>query len=163
MKVYLEVMDGAVIPDYAHLTDAGMDVYANAEVHIGPGETKLVPLGLKLAIPDGYEIQVRPRSGLSLNTPLRIANAPGTVDAGYRGEACVIVTNLSCEAIQYSEEYTIAEKGNKKGPYVIKPGDKIAQIVLNKIERIEFEIVGSVSEIGEDRGGGFGSTGTSHR
>lgn len=159
MKVYLETLPGAITPQYAHPTDAGMDVFANAEVVIEPGETRLVSIGLKMAIPEGYEIQVRPRSGLSLNTPLRVANTPGTIDAGYRDEICVIVSNLSNETIEYSEEYTIAEKGNKKGPYRIRKGDKIAQIVLKKVEKIEFKIVPSVSDIGEDRGGGFGSTG----
>ena len=159
MKVYLETLPGAIIPDYAHVTDAGMDVYANAGVVINPGETKLVPVGLKMAIPEGYEIQVRPRSGLSLNTPLRVANTPGTIDAGYRDEICVIVSNTTYENAGYKEAYGISEKGNKKGVYIIKHGDKIAQIVLKKVEKIEFEIVDSVKDIGEDRGGGFGSTG----
>ena len=101
-----------------------------------------VPPGLKVAIPDGYEIQVRPRSGLSLKTPLRLANAPGTIDAGYRDEICVITQNTSPNT-----------------PYRIEKGDRIAQFVLQKVPKILFREQTDVQRIGTDRGGGFGSTG----
>lgn len=169
LKVFIEC-DGGEIPAYAHETDAGLDICAIEDVILAPGETKLIKTGIKLAIPEGYECQVRPRSGLSLNTPLRIANAPGTIDAGYRGEVCVIMHNTSLpfeiwnnnlrvlDDIQ-SNHFLTSQKGNKQGWYEIKKGDKIAQLIFAKYERVEFEKVSDVKEIGEDRGGGFGSTG----
>src|SRR5690242_5171457 len=96
VKVFIEICrDGAVLPFYANPGDAGMDVCAAEETLIGPGETIIIPTGLKLAIPDGYEIQVRPRSGISFKTPLRISNSPGTIDSGYRDELGIIMTNTS--------------------------------------------------------------------
>ena len=149
--------DSAIIPTYANSGDAGMDVYAAEEVVIKPGETILVPIGIKFAIPVGYEIEVRPRSGLSLNTPLRIPNSPGTIDSGYRGEFFIPVNNSST----YGEEdiYNITEKGNKKGTYVIHQGERVAQILLKEVPVINFVQVDDVSETGGNRGGGFGSTG----
>ena len=81
----------AKLPDYAHPGDAGMDLRAAEDMTIAPGQTVAVPTGIKLAIPAGFEIQVRPRSGLSLHTPLRIPNSPGTIDAGFRDEVRVIL------------------------------------------------------------------------
>lgn len=159
---------GACLPFYAKPGDAGMDLAAAEEVLLAPGETKLVPTGLKVAIPEGFEIQVRPRSGLSLNTPLRIPNSPGTIDAGYRDEICVILSNTSCQYRNVSSDfscddtiptYSISEKGSKPGNYKIMPGDRIAQIVLQRAPRIQWKEQESVAEIGCDRGGGFGSTG----
>jgi len=157
--------DCACLPFYAKAGDAGMDIIAAEDVLLKPGETRLVPTGLKVAIPDGYEIQVRPRSGLSLNTPLRISNAPGTIDAGFRDEICIIVSNSCCGCMTAGDEqdmpiYPITSKGNMPGIYQIKTGDRIAQIVLNRTPQIVWDEVGSVDEIGENRGGGFGSTGT---
>ena len=86
--------EDAKMPAYAHLTDAGMDVFATEEITINPGETKLIPLGIKVALPIGYELQVRPKSGRSLKSKLRVANTPGTIDAGYRDEIGVIVDNI---------------------------------------------------------------------
>ena len=83
--------EDAVIPTYANDGDAGMDLYAAEEVIIEPGRAALVPVGIKLAIPYGYEVQIRPRSGISLKTPLRVPNAPGTIDSGYRDEVNVII------------------------------------------------------------------------
>lgn len=114
-----------------------------------------------MAIPEDYELQVRPRSGLSLNTPLRIANSPGTIDSGYRDEIGIIISNTSnnCDDLQ---TYTIGEKGNKNGIYIIQKGDRIAQIVLSRYEKIKFEQVdkGVIKTLGINRGGGFGHTGT---
>ncbi|MFR1518075.1 MAG: dUTP diphosphatase [Clostridia bacterium] len=133
---------GVQLPAYAKEGDAGMDVRAAETVEIRAGETVLVPTGLKMAIPDGYEIQVRPRSGLSLKTPLRLANAPGTIDAGYRDEICIITQNTSPDT-----------------SYKIEKGDRIAQFVLQKVPKILFKETKDVKQIGSDRGGGFGSTG----
>ena len=134
-----------------------MDIYAVEETVIDPFETVLIKTGLKFAIPEGYEIQVRPRSGIPLNTPLRIPNSPGTIDSGYRDELCIIVQNTSKQATE--DIHTIKDKSNKDGRYKILKGDKICQIVLARVPRIDFEIVSSVKEIGCDRNGGFGSTG----
>jgi len=160
-KVYVETCsDDIVLPEYSNIGDAGMDVKAAKDVIIFPGETKIVPTGLKMAIPEGYEIQVRPRSGLSLKTPLRIANAPGTIDSGYRDEIGIIVSNISNEFNDF-KEHTIDEKSNS-GIYHIKKGDRIAQIVLCRYVVMELEKVenGVVRTIGTNRGGGFGHTGT---
>lgn len=152
--------EGVRLPEYARPGDAGMDVCAAEELLIKPGETVVVPTGLKLAIPEGYEIQVRPRSGVSIKTPLRLSNSPGTIDSGYRDEVGVIMTNTS-EPCPTGEEkvYGLDERGNKKGVYRIKRGDRIAQLILQKVPAIKFRLVDSVSEIGKNRGGGFGSTG----
>jgi dUTP pyrophosphatase len=160
VEVFVEICrEGAILPKYANPGDAGMDVYAAEEVIVKPGETAVVPTGLKLAIPEGYEIQVRPRSGLSLKTPLRIPNSPGTIDSGYRDELGIIINNSS-DCLQNEDILlTPDEKGNKKGTYIIRKGDRIAQIVLQVVPRMELKTVASVKGIGTDRGGGFGSTG----
>lgn len=176
-KIIIPIMtcrENASLPFYARPGDAGMDITAAQDVLIRPGETKAVPTGLKVAIPEGYEIQIRPRSGLSLHTPLRIPNAPGTIDSGYRDEICVIMSNNSrpvpgpvlendsktgSEPGGESPVYSLSEKGNKNGSYFIKTGDRIAQAVLQKVPQIEWQVMDSVTEIGNNRGGGFGSTG----
>ena len=147
----------AKIPTYAHKGDAGMDVYSTIDVTIAPGETKLIPLGFKVAIPEGYELQVRPRSGFSLRTHLRVANAPGTIDSGYRDEVCIILHNCAP---------TIQDFGDGRaetclyGPsYTISKGDRIAQLVLQAVPTALFIKTSDISKIGEDRNGGFGSTG----
>lgn len=150
----------AKMPAYAHLTDAGMDVYALEDITIGPGETKLIPLGIKVALPLGYELQVRPKSGRCLNTKLRIANTPGTIDAGYRNEIGVIVDNID----QFIRDGEIDEEGRLTNilfgsSYTIGKGEKFAQLVLSEVPKAVFYEVENVAGIGEDRGGGFGSTG----
>ncbi len=171
VDVYVEICrEGIQLPTYANDGDAGMDIRAAEDIIIYPSETKLVPTGLKTAIPEGYEIQVRPRSGLSLKTPLRIANSPGTIDSGYRDEIGIIVTNTSDTRNLYEiyhnitdwPIYSINEKGNKAGIYKINKGDRIAQIVLceiKKMKTIQCEH-GQILELGKNRGGGFGHTGT---
>jgi len=144
------------LPEYANLGDAGMDVRAAVDIDINPGETVVIPTGLRLAIPVGYEIQVRPRSGISLKTPLRLVNSPGTIDSGYRDEVCVIMHNSSKSG---EEVYSVSEKGNKHGIYRIKKGDRIAQFVLNEVPVIKWKEVLDVSGEGFNRGGGFGSSG----
>lgn len=143
VEVYLEVCHPeAKVPCYARPQDAGMDLYAVEDTLIKPGQTVIVRTGLKLAIPPGYEIQIRPRSGMSLKTPLRVANSPGTIDAGYRDEVGIIMHNTSQE-----EEY------------LIKKGDRVAQLVLQRVPGIQWVSVANVLEIGENRSGGFGSSG----
>ena len=130
------------LPQYMSDHAAGMDLCAAvaAAMTIPPGEWQLVPTGLALALPDGYEAQVRPRSGLALKQGVSILNTPGTVDADYRGEVGVILMNHS------------------KQDLVIKRGDRIAQMIINKIERINFEEVAELPS--SERGaGGFGHSG----
>lgn len=152
--------EGVTLPEYRNLWDAGMDVCAAVEATLGPGDTIVIPTGLKFAIPEGYEIQVRPRSGISSRTPIRISNSPGTIDCGYRDELGIIVTNTS-EICNFSYDDTILldSHGNRKGNYLIRKGDRIAQLVLKEVPHMVFEIVPSVADIGTDRKGGFGSTG----
>jgi dUTP pyrophosphatase len=143
VQIFIELCHPAAkIPGYARQGDAGMDLYAVEDLLIKQGETVLVRTGLKVAIPRGYEIQIRPRSGLSLKTPLRVANSPGTIDAGYRDEVCIIISNISLE-----------------DDYQIKKGERIAQMVLQKVPEIQWVSVDNIQGIGEDRGGGFGSSG----
>lgn len=160
IEVFVEIIrEGAALPAYANPWDAGMDVCAACDTLIPPGATVIVPTGLKLAIPEGYEIQVRPRSGISFNTPLRISNSPGTIDAGYRDELGIIMTNTSTEDQPDGQPLPVSAKGNRQGAYLIKKGDRIAQLVLAQVPRMRLRVVDSVKEIGQDRGGGFGSTG----
>jgi dUTP pyrophosphatase len=163
VNVYIEICrDDVQIPEYAKIGDAGMDVRAAEDILIEAGETKIIPTGIKVAIPIGYEIQVRPRSGLSVNTPLRVANAPGTVDAGFRNEIGVIITNTSTKPIEFQPVtyiHTLDVKGNLQGAYHIKKGDRIAQLILNEVPTIKWIQVDSVKDIGIDRNGGFGSSG----
>ena len=128
------------MPGYAHEGDAGMDVYSAIECVIKPGERKLVPTGIKMAIPRGYEVQVRPKSGLALKHGLSIVNTPGTIDAGYRGEVGVILINHS------NDEYKV-EKNMK-----------VAQLVVNKIEEANVVEVKDLDDTSRGEGG-FGSTG----
>jgi len=165
MKISIEkCRPDAVIPTYAHDGDAGMDLYAAEDVTVEPGESVIVPTGLKMAIPYGYEVQIRPRSGISYKTPLRVPNSPGTIDCGYRDEVGVIIYNCS-EKVIYpeggyaSEPLTLDSKGCKHGTYIIRKGDRIAQMVVAKVEYADIETVEDVSTIGKNRGGGFGSTG----
>lgn len=154
----------AVIPSYARLGDAGLDLYALDDYTIMPGETKLIPTGLKVAIPQGYELQVRPKSGRALKTKLRVANTPGTIDSGYRDEIGVIIENI--EAPIKDITYDFAEDGHPiitsilhGEPFYINKGEKFAQLVLSTVPTARFFVVDSVAEIGQNRGGGFGSTG----
>lgn len=133
------------LPRYMSDHAAGMDLYAavNSETVIPPGEWRLIPTGISIALPEGYEAQVRPRSGLALKQGVSILNTPGTVDADYRGEVGVILMNHS------------------KDNLVVKRGDRIAQMIINKIEKVEIEEVSELPE--SNRGsGGFGSTGVNY-
>jgi len=131
----------AILPKYAHgpEEDAGLDLHSVEHVTLEPGVPRLVPTGLTVEIPPGYEAQVRPRSGLALKHAITIPNAPGTIDPGYRGEIRVILLNLGRE------------------PYIIAPGDRIAQMIVARYEPVEW----LESELAESRrgAGGFGSSG----
>lgn len=156
--------EDAKMPSYANDTDAGMDVYALEDITINPGETVLVKTGLKVAIPVGYELQVRPKSGRALKTKLRVANTPGTIDSGYRDEIGVIIENIEhpIQDIEYEfdEHGTPIIKSILHGKsYTINKGDKFAQLVLNEVPHVAFYEVNNINEIEGDRGGGFGSTG----
>jgi len=165
----------AKIPQYAHIDDSGLDIYALDDYTIAPGETKLIPTGIKVALPPGYELQVRPKSGRALKTKLRIANTPGTIDAGYRDEIGVIVENIDppiraihpkerilnyTDKIQAVEQIPITAGDIEFGQsYTIGKGEKFAQLVLSEVPKAAFFRVETVQEIGENREGGFGSTG----
>lgn len=165
VKIPIEKCDErAKAPTYANTTDSGMDVYALEDITIAPGETKLIPIGIKVALPRGYELQVRPKSGRSLKSKLRIANTPGTIDAGYRDEIGIIVENIEPVISDISYEYD--DEGNLKitsidfgSSHTIGAGEKFAQLVLAEVPKVSWLQVDSVTGIGEDRGGGFGSTG----
>ena len=140
--IRIKAEKGAVIPHYATEGAAGADIsaYLSAPVTLRPGEYKAIPTGLFMEIPEGYEVQVRPRSGLALKHGITVLNAPGTIDSDYRGEVKVILINHSSEA------------------FTIQNGDRIAQIVVARVHRFPFVEVDDLSatERGE---GGFGSTG----
>ncbi len=142
MKVKIQKLrEDAFLPEYAHGSDedAGMDLRAVEDVVLQPGVAFAVPTGLAIELPSGYEAQVRPRSGLALKYAITLPNAPGTIDPSYRGEIKVILLNLGRE------------------PYHVSAGDKIAQMVIARYERIEWE-EGLLN--GSSRGsGGFGSSG----
>lgn len=143
MKVRIINRSSFPLPEYATVNSAGMDVRANISeaVALGPLERAMIPTGLYMAIPSGYECQVRPRSGLAAKHGLSVLNAPGTIDADYRGEVKVILVNLSNET------------------FVIEPGERIAQIVVARHESVEWESVEVLDETSRGEGG-FGSTGT---
>lgn len=132
----------AQMPQYMSKGAAGCDVTAclDTDVTIDPGRRMAVPTGLAFAIPEGFEIQVRPRSGLSFKRGLTVVNAPGTIDSDYRGEVMVLMINLGDE------------------PVTIAPGDRIAQLVLQRVEMIGWEETPSLSST-DRAAGGFGSTG----
>lgn len=143
MKIKIINKSGHKLPHYETLASAGMDLRADLEapITLKPLERAIVPTGLFMEFPVGYEAQVRPRSGLAAKKGITVLNAPGTIDADYRGNVGVILVNLS------NEDFTIEN------------GERIAQMVIAKHERAEWEEVETLSET--DRGeGGFGSTGT---
>lgn len=142
VKVKVVKEQGVELPKYETLGSAGLDVRANITepITLKSLERKLIPTGLKVSIPQGYEIQVRPRSGMALKHGITMLNTPGTIDSDYRGDIGLIVANLS------DKEYTI------------QPNERLGQLVLNKVEQIEWEVVKTLDET--ERGtGGFGSTG----
>jgi len=143
VKIKLKkVRKDAKIPKYMTQKSAGLDIFAciSSNITLKPGQRTLIPTGIAISLPDGYEAQIRPRSGLALNYGIIPLNTPGTIDADYRGEIKIILANLG------------------ENEFTIKNGDRIAQMVINKIEKVEFV---EVEELDNSlRGeGGFGSTG----
>ena len=161
---YEKCREGARMPEYAHIDDSGMDLYALEDYTIHPGETKLIPTGLKFAIPNGYELQIRPKSGRCLKTKLRVANTPATIDAGFRGEVCVIVENVEAPIQDITYEFdndghpVITSILHGTDHYIHK-GEKFAQLVLAEVPKANFYLVDKVMEDTERADGGFGSTG----
>lgn len=133
--------DGLPLPAYAHEGDAGADLYAREGVTLEPGERRLVPTGVAIALPDGYVGLVHPRSGLATKVGLSIVNAPGTVDSGYRGEIKVCLINL-----------------DRDTPIRLERGDRIAQLVIQRVERADFIETDELDATSRGAGG-HGSTG----
>ncbi len=143
LKIRVINTSGNPLPEYATASSAGIDIRAmlGEPVVLMPGQRTLVPTGLKVEIPDGYEMQLRPRSGLALRSGITLVNTPGTIDADYRGEIGVILINLSQE------------------PFTINPGERICQAVVAPVVHIEWEEASDLTE--SERGaGGFGHSGT---
>lgn len=146
MKVKIINTSDNKLPAYETTGSAGMDLRANLKqaIHLQPRERVLVPTGLKIQLPEGYEAQVRPRSGLALKEGITVLNSPGTIDSDYTGDVGVILINHGKQA------------------FIIQNGDRIAQLVFQKVEQAEFEVVDSLEET--ERGeGGFGSTGVKEK
>lgn len=141
--------ENAVTPKYGTDGAAGFDLFAIEDTQIKPGETKLVRTGFAIAVPEGFEMQVRPRSGMSLKTMLRVANSPGTVDSDFRGEVCVIAHNASSP---------YGNQGSDLNSIFIAKGDRIAQGVICPVVRADFSVVDSLDETKRGEGG-YGSTG----
>lgn len=144
MPVTIDIINRSPHPLPAYATEgaSGMDIRAHlsGDISLAPMQRILVPTGLFLAIPQGYEVQVRPRSGLALKQGITCLNTPGTIDPDYRGEVGVILVNLSAET------------------QIIRNGDRIAQLVVQRVERAAWQVVGALSET-ERSTGGFGHTG----
>ena len=143
MKIQIINRSHHQLPHYATELSAGLDLRANIEapIELRPMERHLIPTGLFIALPPGFEAQVRPRSGLALKHGITVLNTPGTIDADYRGEVCVILINLSGE------------------PFMIADGERIAQMVIARHEQAEWEQVEVLPET-ERGAGGFGHSGT---
>lgn len=154
----------AKMPTYANEGDSGMDIYAIDDYTIKPGEEIKVPTGLKCAIPYGYELQVRPKSGRAYKTRLRIANTPGTIDAGYRDEISVLIENIDppIKDVTYyfdDNKHPVLTSILHGSTYTINKGEKFAQLVLMEVPKAHPYAVEKVSAFAGNRGGGFGSSG----
>ena len=142
MRIRIQrLSERAILPAYAHgpQEDAGLDLHALDDATLEPGSPRLVPTGIRIEVPPGYEAQIRPRSGLALNHAITLPNSPATIDPGYRGEIRIILLNLGRE------------------PYQVRAGDRIAQLIISRYEQIEWE----EAELSDTRrgAGGFGSSG----
>ena len=142
MRIRIQrLSERAILPAYAHgpQEDAGLDLHALDDAMLEPGSPRLVPTGIRIEVPPGYEAQIRPRSGLALNHAITLPNSPATIDPGYRGEIRIILLNLGRE------------------PYQVHAGDRIAQLIISRYEQIEWE----EAELSDTRrgAGGFGSSG----
>jgi len=142
LKIKLKRLDPSLsLPRYAHQTDAGCDLYSRIDITLRPGERTLIPTGIEIAIPKGYAGFIQPRSGLALKHGISMVNSPGLIDSGYRGEVSVILINQDA-----------------KKAFRVRRGDKICQLVIQKVEKPQFQVVDSLDETerGKD---GFGSSG----
>jgi dUTP pyrophosphatase len=140
IRIPICIEPGAQLPNYQTIGSAGADLCTTEGVTLDPGKRAMIPTGIRIALPEGYEAQVRPRSGLAAKFGVAMVNAPGTIDSDYRGEIKVILINLGQEAVRF------------------EIGDRVAQLVIAPVTRAEWEIVSSLDET--ERGtGGFGSTG----
>lgn len=142
MKIKIINKSKHPLPQYATPLSAGLDLRANIDtpITLQPLQRCLVPTGLYIALPEGYEAQVRPRSGLAIKKGITVLNSPGTIDADYRGEICIILVNLSNE------------------PFVIEDGERVAQMVIARHEQAEWEETNTLDET-ERGAGGFGHSG----
>jgi len=141
MKLFVKKLSAdAKVPSYAKKGDSGMDLYANETIELKPGMRALVKTGIKIALPEGFEAQVRPKSGIALKNGITVLNTPGTIDSGYRGEVCVILINLGSEVFK------------------VEKGKKIAQLVVGSVAHAEVEVVEELDDT-ERSDRGFGSTG----
>ena len=140
MKLKIKKVEEVKTPSYANPGDAGLDLYSAESVVLKPGERKVVSSGIKIAVPDGYEAQVRPKSGLAAKHGISVVNTPGTVDSGYRGVVGVILINHGTE------------------DFSIEKNSKIAQMIINKVERADIEEVDDLDDTKRGEGG-FGSSG----
>ena len=156
--------EDAKMPKYAHLGDGAVDLYSPADYVIKPGETVLIPCDIKVALPYGYAFLIHPRSGTSLKTKLRVANSIGLVDSQYKGVIGVIMENVDAPIkdieYEFDENSRPVIKSIAHGmTYYINKGERFAQMRLVEVPTASFVQVESVGEIGDDRGGGFGSSG----
>lgn len=145
MKVKVKVFNNSnnPLPEYQTSGSSGCDVYSTEDILLYPGDTDIIKTGLYMSIPKGFEIQVRPRSGLSYKTKMRVSNSPGTIDSDYRDEVGVIVDNIGTHNLHISK------------------GERIAQFVLQEVLQLEWDVVESIMDLHKtNRQGGFGSTGT---
>ena len=172
ITIPIELSEGVQLPTYFYDGDSGMDVRAIEDIDIAPGETKLIDTGIKVAIPKGYEIQVRAKSGRSLKTKLRMGNSIGTIDSNYRGSIGIIAENIEpkIKDIDYEPiwdyelnaiDYLKIKSITYGSSIHIAKGEKIAQLVLCKVEKANFVQVDNINDIPSDgrADGGFGSTG----
>lgn len=175
---FKRLSDDAILPTKAHPTDSGYDLYANEDVIIEPGDTAVVKTGIAIELPPGYEAQIRPRSGVTAKTKLRVQL--GTIDNGYRGEIGIIVDNIAIPEMQLSTEYTDytyvvknkewalltidgdygrGENIYPETTYLIRAGDRIAQLVIQRLPETVAVEIDEFSEDSERGAGGFGSSG----
>ena len=155
--------ENAIMPKYAHLGDGAVDLYAPEEYVINPGETVIIPCDIKVALPYGYAFLIHPRSGLSAKSKLRVANSIGLVDSQYKGVIGVIVENIEPKIKDIDCDYVdgklVVNSILYGSPHVIGKGERFAQMRLVEVPTVNFYQVDSVDGIGDDRGGGFGSSG----
>ena len=144
-KLFVKRLDGSTadiaLPSYATEHSSGLDLRTSEDVILQPGEYKLIPTGVAIEIPEGFEGQVRPRSGLALKYGIACLNSPGTIDSDYRGEVKVLLINLGKEVVRFQR------------------GERIAQLIISSYERVDVELVEDLAESGRSTGG-FGHTGT---